>query len=76
MSGAERAGWLAAIVGDENTIASALSQPKWAEVLDARKLTTRQAVATALVKLFMWHMSQPLAYLWVLAVYSCDLQTG
>ena len=61
----ERAGWLA-IVDDGQ-----VPQHTWHEARDARKLTQRQAVASAATRLLMWHWSQPLAYLWVLRVYRC-----
>ena len=71
---ADSAGWLA-IAGDESGT-DCSRQSTWGEVVTARSLSTRQAISSAIAKLFLWHMSQPLAYLWVLTVYKCELKPG
>ena len=51
-----------------------MQQSTWRQAQEARRLTKRQALASALVKLVMWHLSQPCAYLWVLWAYRCHLR--
>lgn len=63
---AAAAGWLA-IVGH----ADGRKQSTWAQAVSTRALTCRQAVASAAAKLVFWHLSQPLAYLWLLFSYRC-----
>ena len=63
---ANAAGWLALVQP-----ADAKPQPTWAEAREARGLTQRQASSSAVAKLFLWHLSQPLAYLGLLFVYRC-----
>ena len=63
-----RAGW-EAIVGLSG--ASSTAQSTWDEAREARKLTQRQAVSSAAVKLTCWHWSQPIVYLWMLVPYRC-----
>eukprot|EP01045_Picozoa_sp_COSAG04_P015194 COSAG04_NODE_1185_length_7876_cov_15.856629_3_plen_671_part_00 len=72
---AEHAGWLA-IVGQNDGAASdsgAASEPQstWEEARETRRLTKRQAAASAIAKLFLWHWSQPFVYLWVFRAYRC-----
>ena len=63
---ADSAGWLA-IVGT-----GPRRQSTWAEALAARGFkSTRQALASAATKFFLWHWSQPVAYLWLCWVYRC-----
>ena len=64
--GADRAGWVA-IVQPTTTV----SQPTWVEARESRDLTQRQALSIATLKLALWHMPQPLAYLGLLYVYRC-----
>ena len=63
---AERAGWLAIVEGDPNT-----PQSNWLEARESRKLSHRQAVASSITRLALWHWSQPLVYMWMLKVYRC-----
>ena len=63
---AERAGWVA-IVQPTTTV----SQPTWVEARESRDLTQRQALSIATLKLALWHLPQPLAYLGLLYVYRC-----
>ena len=63
---AERAGWVAIVQPT-----AAAPQPTWAEAREARGLTQRQALSSAVAKLVLWHLSQPLAYLGLLYVYRC-----
>eukprot|EP01045_Picozoa_sp_COSAG04_P002969 COSAG04_NODE_116_length_25104_cov_94.064907_9_plen_634_part_00 len=65
----QRAGW-DAIVGDLQTEATN-PQSSWTQAREARKLTQRQAISSAVAKLTLWHWSQPVVYLWMLAVYRC-----
>jgi hypothetical protein len=64
----QRAGW-EAIVGVSG--ASSTTQSTWDEAREARKLTQRQAISSAVVKLTCWHWSQPIVYLWMLFPYRC-----
>lgn len=48
-------------------------QPSWGQVRDARQLTQRQSISSAVVKLLCWHWSQPVAFLWMLVPYRCDI---
>lgn len=66
----QKAGWNA-IVGRRVGDAGPQPQSTWAEARDARSLTQQQARASALTKLFLWHWSQPVAYLLVLWGYRC-----
>eukprot|EP01047_Picozoa_sp_COSAG01_P038669 COSAG01_NODE_3152_length_6498_cov_17.406470_3_plen_786_part_00 len=63
-------GW-AAIAGVRGGDPEEQPQATWAETCESRALTNRQALASALSKLLMWHWSQPLAYLTVLWGYRC-----
>jgi hypothetical protein len=63
---ADRAGWVAIVQPT-----AAVPQPTWAEAREARGLTQRQALSSAVAKLVLWHLSQPLAYLGLLYVYRC-----
>ena len=63
---ADAACWLALVQP-----ADSKPQPTWAEAREERGLTQRQAVSSAVVKLFLWHLSQPLVYLGLLCVYRC-----
>ena len=63
---ADAACWLALVQP-----ADGKPQPTWAEAREERGLTQRQAVSSAVVKLFLWHLSQPLVYLGLLCVYRC-----
>ena len=64
--GANAAGWLSLVQP-----ADGKPQPTWATAREARGLSQRQAVSSATAKLFLWHLSQPLAYLGLLYVYRC-----
>ena len=66
------AGW-EAIVGRWIFVADAQQQPNWEQVRDARKLTQQQSISSAIVKLVFWHWSQPVAFLWMLDAYRCDI---
>eukprot|EP01045_Picozoa_sp_COSAG04_P018755 COSAG04_NODE_1760_length_5665_cov_4.392203_2_plen_786_part_00 len=66
----QRAGW-EAIAADQAGDATAEPQSSWAQVLDARKLTQRQALFIATTHLALWHWLQPVVYLWMLARYQC-----
>eukprot|EP01046_Picozoa_sp_COSAG06_P020713 COSAG06_NODE_1526_length_9195_cov_12.000330_3_plen_1584_part_00 len=66
---ADAAGWNR-IVGGESILEK---QSSWSEAVNARGLSTRQALAMVTAKLLLWHWSQPLAYLWILGIYKCDL---
>ena len=63
---ADRAGWVAIVQPT-----AAAPQPTWADAREARGLTQRQALSSAVAKLVLWHLSQPLAYLGLLYVYRC-----
>ena len=67
---ARPAGWMA-IVGSRSGEASTEPQSTWEQVREARDLPWRQAIASAVTKLLLWHWSQPVVYLWMLAVYRC-----
>eukprot|EP01043_Picozoa_sp_COSAG02_P062840 COSAG02_NODE_8770_length_2451_cov_2.071854_1_plen_403_part_10 len=67
---AQPAGWMA-IVGSRGGEASAEPQSTWKQAREARDLPWRQAIASAATKLLLWHWSQPVVYLWMLAVYRC-----
>lgn len=54
----------------EDTEGSA-PQVSWHTARQARGLNQRQAAASAVTKLLMWHWSQPITYLWMLHVYRC-----
>eukprot|EP01045_Picozoa_sp_COSAG04_P042483 COSAG04_NODE_13442_length_606_cov_0.710059_1_plen_161_part_01 len=66
----QRAGW-DAIVGDVADKGGSNPQSSWTQAREARKLTQRQAVSSAVTKLMLWHWSQPVVYLWMLFVYRC-----
>eukprot|EP01045_Picozoa_sp_COSAG04_P025370 COSAG04_NODE_3319_length_2939_cov_23.714085_1_plen_716_part_00 len=67
---ARDAGWTA-IVGSGGGALGAASQPTWEEAREARGLTVRQAISSAVVKLVLWHCSQPVVYLSMLFLYRC-----
>ena len=54
------------MAGDER-----LLQSSWEQARAARGLTRRQAIFVSVLKLFLWHFSQPVAYLVVLRSYRC-----
>eukprot|EP01046_Picozoa_sp_COSAG06_P042007 COSAG06_NODE_5292_length_3581_cov_226.792391_5_plen_278_part_01 len=74
LGNAPEAGW-DAIVGPSGAddAVETPSQSTWAQAREARKLTQRQAVSTAIAKALLWHASQPTVYLFVLRVYSCHV---
>ena len=63
---AERAGWVAIVQPTAD-----VPQPTWADARESRGLTRRQALSIATLKLVLWHLPQPLAYLGLLYVYRC-----
>ena len=63
---ADRAGWVAIVQPT-----AAAPQPTWADARESRGLTQRQALSIATLKLALWHLPQPLAYLGLLYVYRC-----
>eukprot|EP01047_Picozoa_sp_COSAG01_P029518 COSAG01_NODE_2027_length_8600_cov_3.986356_2_plen_376_part_00 len=65
-----KSGWLA-IAGMRAGEPGEEPQATWAEACEARALTQRQALSSAAAKLFLWHWSQPIAYLLVLWGYRC-----
>ena len=69
---APAAGW-DAIVGNRSENSDREPQSTWEQAQVARQLTPRQAVSSAIAKALMWHSSQPLIYLYVLHVYSCQV---
>jgi hypothetical protein len=71
LGGAADAGW-GAIVGLGG--GEATRQSSWQQAKNARRMTTRQALASACAKLALWHWSQPVAYFWVLWAYRCELE--
>eukprot|EP01046_Picozoa_sp_COSAG06_P054180 COSAG06_NODE_9568_length_1868_cov_46.562465_1_plen_516_part_10 len=74
LGNAPPAGW-DAIVGPRgaDSAPGAPPQSTWAQAREARKLTQRQAVSSAVAKALLWHASQPTVYLFVLRVYSCHV---
>ena len=68
---ANDAGWLAIVGGhpDERP------QSTWAQTCDARQLNQNQSFAIAVSKFFLWHWTQPLAYLWLLGSFRCSVAT-
>eukprot|EP01043_Picozoa_sp_COSAG02_P027238 COSAG02_NODE_1598_length_11761_cov_15.902418_5_plen_584_part_00 len=62
------AGWEAIV---DLSGASNTGQSTWDEAREARKLTQRQAVSSAVLKLTCWHWSQPIVFLWMLVPYRC-----
>ena len=44
-------------------------------IRDRRGLTRLQAASSAVIKLVLWHWSQPVVYLWMLFVYRCYVAT-
>jgi hypothetical protein len=79
---AAEAGW-AAIVGgslsehmrfwDVAAVEMRRPQSTWTGALDDRGMTRRQAFSSPIMKLLLWHWSQPLVYLWIYGLYFCDL---
>eukprot|EP01046_Picozoa_sp_COSAG06_P038039 COSAG06_NODE_4353_length_4336_cov_3.279443_3_plen_234_part_01 len=69
---AREAGW-DAVVGSRSGEASEAMQSSWEQARDARRLTMRQAVSSAVTKVLFWHASQPVVYLYMLDVYSCHV---
>jgi hypothetical protein len=69
---APAAGW-DAIVGNRSGNSDRELQSTWEQARAARQLTQRQAVSSAITKALIWHSSQPLIYLYVLNVYSCQV---
>ena len=61
----DRAGWLAIVEADQTP------QSTWVETRESRNLTHRQAFASSITRLVLWHWSQPLVYIWMLRVYRC-----
>jgi hypothetical protein len=51
----------------------AVLQPTWTDTRESFQLTAHQAFATSVSKLLLWHWSQPVAYIFVFAIYYCDL---
>ena len=74
LGNAPPAGW-DAIVGPSGADDAVETPPQstWVQAREARKLTQRQAVSTAVAKALLWHASQPAVYLFVLRVYSCHV---
>eukprot|EP01045_Picozoa_sp_COSAG04_P003205 COSAG04_NODE_129_length_24418_cov_207.438217_8_plen_726_part_00 len=69
-----RAGWDAIVGALESDLpdeGSSNPQSSWTQAREARKLTQRQAISSAVAKLLLWHWSQPVVYLWMLFVYRC-----
>lgn len=60
------AGWLAIVGAPDGR-----PQSTWGEAVTAQALTQRRAVSSAAVKLVCWHLSQPIAYLFLLFSYRC-----
>ena len=61
---ARAAGWDAIVV-------AAGGQSTYAEAMESRGLTPRQAFVSSVAKLVLWHWSQPCAYMWLLYAYRC-----
>jgi hypothetical protein len=62
----QSAGWVAIV---EETFDQ--PQPAWAEARAARGLIQWQAASSAIAKFFLWHTSQPLAFLGLVFVFRC-----
>ena len=71
---AREAGW-EAVVGSRSGEASEATQSTWEQAREARRLTMRQAVSSAVTKVLFWHASQPVVYLYMLDVYSCHVSS-
>ena len=52
---------------------SQLTVPSWEEARNANRLTSRQAYSVASMKLLLWHLSQPVAFLVALWVTTCRI---
>ena len=62
---------LAAGGRERERAAAAEPQPTWEQAREARGLTVRQAISSAMAKLVLWHWSQPVVYLCMLLPYRC-----
>eukprot|EP01052_Picozoa_sp_SAG31_P043475 SAG31_NODE_7253_length_1741_cov_1.899513_1_plen_451_part_01 len=62
------AGWTA--ITDDASV-----QSTWNEARDSLGMTVQQAVAVSVVKLLLWHWSQPMAFLLVFWAYFCELES-
>ena len=66
MSGGNHAAGWKAIVEDDQ-------QSSWTEARIELEFTDRQALGLSVLKLFCWHGSQPISYLWIFWVFFCGL---
>eukprot|EP01043_Picozoa_sp_COSAG02_P035926 COSAG02_NODE_2603_length_8445_cov_5.416247_6_plen_423_part_00 len=70
MSGGNHAAGWRAIVGDDD---HEERQSTWREARRALAFTTQQACGMSLLKLVLWHCSQPLSYMWIFGVFFCRM---
>ena len=70
MSGGNHAAGWRAIVGDDD---HEERQSTWQEARRALVFTTQQACGMSLLKLALWHSSQPLSYMWIFGVFFCGM---